>query len=182
MIFTKSGEYIAIDEASKIDSLASSISDNMKELKVFKKTIEDGTNDEFTKNNTNKALYKVKNITSSILKFIGDGLSGASAINTFITIKSNKIVKGTNGKGSFIIDGFIRDAIQFVCGILISILGKAIKSSNMKTDVEASRSVLKDLERMRDKTEDEELKKYINTKIETISELLKQYDEEVKKK
>lgn len=182
MIFTESGEYIPIDEASKADSLASSISAHMNELKLFKKAIEDGTNDSFTKNDTNKALYKIKNITSTILKFIGDGISGAAAVNTFISVKTNKMVKGTNGKGAFLVDGFIRDAIQFVCGILISILGKAIKNSNKKADIEASKSVLKDLERMRDKTEDEELKKYINNKIDAISDLLKQYDEEVKKK
>ena len=98
------------------------------------------------------------------------------------TIKGNKAIKGTNGKGSFLVDGFIRDAIQFVCGFLITLLGKAIKSSNRKADIEASRSVLKDLERMRDKTEDEELKKYINNKIDVISGLLKQYDEEVMKR
>lgn len=182
MIFTEAGEYIPVDEASKVDSLANSINIHMNELKVFKKNIEAGTDDEFTKNETNKALYKIKNITSTILKFVGDGLKGASAINTFITIKSNKVIKGTNGKGSFLVDGFIRDAIQFVCGLLISLLGKAIKSSNRKADIEASRSVLKDLERMRDKTEDEELKKYIDNKIDAISGLLKQYDEEVMKR
>ena len=182
MIFTESGEYVSIDESKVSDSIVNSIEFNLKDLKITKKELENETGEKFNPTEMNKTLYKIKSTSSAIIKYISSGLTSIAIADTSSGIINNIKSKGMISKSSILPERYIFNAIQIICGLLLKILSKAIKKTNEKATVESAKSIVKDLEKMLDKTKDPGIVEYLTNKIGTLNNLIENYDKEANKK
>lgn len=165
---------VILDESVQSTAIAKGI--NI-EINNIKKELEKNTDNKLSSESNRKVFTKIKFILSTLLNFVGKGLSGASAGDTVArTINKKRLTKelGTpvNMKGRL-----IRNAIQFIVGIILSTISMGIDESIAEDTVKNCHSIISDLKKIKEKTDDDSLVKFIDNKIEILEEKLKRYGE-----
>lgn len=165
---------IILDESTQSVAISKGI--NM-EINAIKKEIEKNTDNSLSKESNRKIFTRIKFILSTLLNFAGKSISGASSGDTVARIINRKRLSKELGSPITMKGRIIRNAIQFIIGIILSSLSKSMNESIAEDTIKNCHSVINDLKKIKEKTEDESTIKFIDDKIEILQEKLKRYEE-----
>lgn len=172
MVFNDKSEVIEIDESAQTVLMANNIN---KEVQEIRKQLKQSK--EFSKTSYPKLFSWIKKLTASLLGFTGKTLQGAQLADTgWRVFKAKKIGAFIDGK-AMTPTKLIRNVVLFIVGSLTRLLSGKIDDSASDDIVKMSESVVEDLKKIRDKTDDDTTAEYIDNKIEVLERKIKQYKE-----
>ena len=163
-----------INESAKSINIAEDIYTNMKDIKA---EISKYTNDKFDKKSCLSVFTHIKRILSFIINLAGGGISGVAVEDIITRLVKSKAIRKNTGGAPITKTKLIRNAIQFVIGIMVMLLSKKVDESVANDISRSCESVISDLKKIKDKTEDKSLIYFIDDKIESLEKQLKEYKE-----
>lgn len=176
MVYNDNAEVVEIDESAQTVLMANNIN---KEIETIRKQLKKSK--EFSKSSYVSLFTWIKKLTASLLGFVGKGLVGAQVADTGVRVfKAKMIGSFINGK-AMTPTKFVRNAVLFIVGCVMNVLSGKVDDSASNDLVKMAESVVDDLRKIRDKTDDDTTVEYIDTKIEMLENKIRSYYKEVKK-